>query len=245
VRWSPGGQHFAVQTQATIDLYRTDMTLIQTIPHPSRIHDFAFCLRSHASSPDDELLLVAAEDKKISVYMCQPSVDASPKPSNDESNPSDTDILPDAERDDKSQYCIVAELVGHENRVKAIDILRISVPSSSNEIESTSTILASASSDGKIHVYDLAQLSIDIVSRLKGEGPVQQLAPIALYDTKGSRLTCLTLADGEVSHPNVSVGDKRKAPMGETESEEDNEGDRTSDESEGGDDTKLDSDAQA
>jgi hypothetical protein len=92
------------------------MTLIQTISHPSRIHGCAFCPRPHASSPDDELLLVAAEDKKISVYMCQPSVDASPKPSNDESNPSDTDILPDAERDNKSGYCIVAELVGHENR---------------------------------------------------------------------------------------------------------------------------------
>jgi protein MAK11 len=136
-------------------------------------------------------------------------------------------------------------LIISDVRVKAIDTLRISVPSSSNEIESTTTILASASSDGKIHVYDLAQLSTDIVSRLKGEGPVQQLAPIALYDTKGTRLTCLTLADGGVSRLNVFVGDKRKAPMGEAESEEDNEGDRTSDESEGDEETKLDSDAQA
>lgn len=118
------------------------------------------------------------------------------------------------------------------------------MPSLSSESEARTTILASASSDGKIRVYDLAQLSTDPILRLKDEESVQQLNPVALYDTKGSRLTCLALADGEASRSNVSVGNKRQAPLSDGEAGDENEGNAVSDESEGMGEEQVDHDAK-
>ena len=63
------------------------MTLIHTLQHPSRIHDVRFCKRVEDKG---ELLLVAAEDKRVTVYEV---------PSDHEKPPS-----------------IIAHFVGHENR---------------------------------------------------------------------------------------------------------------------------------
>ena len=65
------------------------MALLHTFPHGSRIHDFRFCTRRDGR----ELLLVAAEDKRVSVYLL------------------DQDELPSL-----SPWPIVATLVGHQNR---------------------------------------------------------------------------------------------------------------------------------
>ncbi|KIP01517.1 hypothetical protein PHLGIDRAFT_112996, partial [Phlebiopsis gigantea 11061_1 CR5-6] len=45
VRWNSDGSLFVVQTQATLDLYTTDMELVHILQHPSRIHDVKFCKR--------------------------------------------------------------------------------------------------------------------------------------------------------------------------------------------------------
>jgi len=42
------------------------MKLLHTIHHPSRVHDVKFCKR--VSGEEGEILLVGAEDKKLSVY---------------------------------------------------------------------------------------------------------------------------------------------------------------------------------
>lgn len=63
------------------------MELLHTVTHPSRIHDVRFCKKD---SGDGELLLVAAEDKKVTVY--------------------------DSSSDDSTSLPIVAELIGHQNR---------------------------------------------------------------------------------------------------------------------------------
>ena len=65
------------------------MLLLHTVPHGSRIHDLRFCTRRDAR----ELLLVAAENKQVSVYLL------------------DQDDLSSA-----SPLPIVAALVGHQNR---------------------------------------------------------------------------------------------------------------------------------
>jgi len=83
-----------VQTGSSIDLYNTEMCLIHTIKHPSRVQDVTFCTRVDSK---EELLLVGAEDKKVSVY----TVPAS-----------STGTQPDALNPPK----IIAELVGHSNR---------------------------------------------------------------------------------------------------------------------------------
>lgn len=64
------------------------MVVLHTINHSSRIHDIRFCRRVNG---DGEVLLVAAEDKKVSVYA----------------------LFSDTEKPPK----IVAEMVGHSNRL--------------------------------------------------------------------------------------------------------------------------------
>lgn len=99
--------------------------------------------------------------------------------------------------------------------VKAVETLEIDVPGSGFESKgphlSTTTIVCTISSDGKIFVYDLAALSPKAEERL-------QLQPVAEYDTKGTRLTCLTVAGGKSVSANTA-GEKRRRDGG-TEGEE-------------------------
>lgn len=182
------------------------MDLRHIIHHPSRLHDVKFCKRVNG---EGEVLLVAAEDKKVSIYDL----------------PLDPDKAPS----------IVAEMVGHSNRsvistvrfcctqlmlqlcrVKAAQVLQIALPSSCDR--SSTTIVSTISSDGMIHIYDLAELPAS-------EDEKHQMHPAAVYDTKGSRLTCLALADGEASSNGPSANGKRKrsADDGVEDSEDDYE----------------------
>lgn len=63
------------------------MTLLHTIKHPSRLHDANFCKRVDS---DEEVLLVGAEDKKLTIY--------------------------DVSNDPEKPPTIVGLMVGHENR---------------------------------------------------------------------------------------------------------------------------------
>ncbi|KAG6334172.1 hypothetical protein ID866_4919 [Astraeus odoratus] len=146
-----------------------------------------------------ELMLVAAEDKKVSVY--QFSDDPEKPPS------------------------IVAETVGHSNRIKAVETLEIAVPPPSHKTKdarTSTTIVCTISSDGKILVYDLATLAADAEER-------QQLQPVAEYDTKGTRLTCLTVSENKSApeaHDGSVTGSKRKRSGGEGGSGEEAEADQ-------------------
>src|SRR5258708_31621343 len=118
------------------------MVVVTTIDHPSRIHQVRFI--KHPTYPStDDLIFIAAEDRKISVYELrhhQVEVTA------DQPTPDEGDEEPKL----TSHYVLVAELIGHENRGKAIDELSLCIPSSPNNNELTTKILASCSSDGKI-----------------------------------------------------------------------------------------------
>ncbi|KAF9067183.1 WD40-repeat-containing domain protein, partial [Rhodocollybia butyracea] len=179
VRWSTGGEMFAVQSGKDIDIYSTDMSLLHSINHPSRLHDIKFCKPVRR---EREVLFAAAEDKKVSVY----------------------DLLPKGAKPN-----LIAQIVGHENRIKALQTLDISLPSSGSSPTST-TILSTVSSDGNIHIYDLAELEI---------AEQKEILPVATYDTKGTRLTCVALGEGELTS---ELGGKRKRERenGEEEEEE-------------------------
>ncbi|ETW78732.1 hypothetical protein HETIRDRAFT_238047, partial [Heterobasidion irregulare TC 32-1] len=179
VRWSTSGSLLVVQYQKTIDVYSNDLTRLHTVIHPSRIQDVKFVQRVTGV---DEVLLVAAEDKKVTVYDVGADCKIAPKP--------------------------IAEFVGHENRVKAMDTLRIALPIPSRP---STTILSTVSSDGNIHVYDLFAIPPPPTNaETAGGNEKPSIVPVAIYDSKGSRLTCVTLADGEISGDSVAVGDKRK-----------------------------------
>jgi protein MAK11 len=74
-------------------------------------------------------------------------------------------------------------------RVKAVDTITVSIPHTS----STTTLVTTISSDGKILVYDLGSLPSNVPEET---AEISTISSIGEYDTKGSRLTCLTLADG-------------------------------------------------
>lgn len=64
------------------------MKLTHTISHPSRVQDIRFCHRVGDESA--ELLLVGAEDKKVTIY--------------------------DLTSGDETSLPVIGELVGHQNR---------------------------------------------------------------------------------------------------------------------------------
>ena len=93
--------------------------------------------------------------------------------------------------------------------MKAVDTIHIALPEGASR--NSTTIVATISSDGKLRLYDLAALPSSSEEKT-------QLEPIAEYDTKGTRLTCLTLADGDGA--NVPANGKRKRGDDEDEDEE-------------------------
>ncbi|KAH9074849.1 WD40-repeat-containing domain protein [Lactarius deliciosus] len=174
VRWSTTGSLLIVQYQKIINVYSTDLTLLHTMEHASRIHDVKFAQRVHG---EGEVVLVAAEDKKTTVY----------------------DVCPDS----GTFLRAIAYLIGHGNRVKALDTIKIALPS--------------VSSDGTINVYDLSFLP----PRLSEE--IVETSPVVQYDSKGSRLTCVTLADGDVDRLEQPVHNKGAKREREPESEDEDE----------------------
>ncbi|EIM90499.1 WD40 repeat-like protein [Stereum hirsutum FP-91666 SS1] len=197
VRWSVNGSLLVVQHQKIIDVYSTDLTHLHTVDHPARIHDIKFVLRP---SGDGEALLVAAEDKKTVAYEINADVTIAPK--------------------------YIATFVGHTNRVKALDTLRIALPISSRP---STTILTTVSSAGTVHLYDLFSLPTpSSSSQAVAYKDLPQIEPVAIYDTKGSRLTCVTLGDGSVDvgeeGGDKATGDKRRREVDqESEGEEEDE----------------------
>jgi len=90
-----------------------------------------------------------------------------------------------------------------------MDTLKICLPSN----ESTE-YLTTVSSDGKILLFDLGALK-DISS---SGAKALEINPLVSYDTKGSRLTCVCMADGEAATIPPIAGLKRTLAQ-EAESE--------------------------
>ncbi len=115
--------------------------------------------------------------------------------------------------------------------------LDIALPEASGR--ASTTIVCTASSDGFINVYDLA--SVPVVADKPSEAT--KIEPVVTYDSKGTRLTCVTLADGSVDVTPIAGDSKRKRNEDDSESdgedsaEEDSglegEGEDESDEDEG------------
>jgi len=165
VRWSLKGDKFVVQSQASIDVYSTSMAPIHSFTHSSRVHDVKFCRKLNG---EGELLLVTGEDKKVTIY--------------DTENTTNT-------------WPIVADLIGHTNRVKSLDVLEVALPAPGESGSNSTTIVATISSDGKVHVYNLASL----LTALSTSTTKMELSPVMVYNTNGSRLVCCSLAEGEPS----------------------------------------------
>jgi protein MAK11 len=102
--------------------------------------------------------------------------------------------------------------------VKAIDILRVATGQGSSKV-----LLTSVSSDGFIHVYDTSELD----KRDTPSEEVQTIEPFARYDTKGTRLTCVTFGEDGPTPSSAVNGQKRKR-SGDEDNEEGNDEDAAS-----------------
>lgn len=90
-------------------------------------------------------------------------------------------------------------------------------PSSLGSSRTPTTIIATISSDGKIHLYDLAS----VPTSAPEAGDKAQIQPVAEYDTKGTRLTCLTLADSKVNPGPVASGKRKREGDNDEENKDD------------------------
>ncbi len=97
--------------------------------------------------------------------------------------------------------------------VKAVDTIRIALPEGASR--PSTTVVCTISSDGKVRLFDLAALPVSSEART-------QLEPVAEYDTKGTRLTCVALAEGDAETPTPAAG-KRKREDDEEEAEQEPE----------------------
>ncbi len=99
--------------------------------------------------------------------------------------------------------------------VKAVDTIEVSLPEGASR--SSTTIVCTISSDGKVRLYDLAALPAS-------SKETTQLQPLTEYDTKGTRLTCLAVGDGDVAASPAANGKrKRQADADEQDEEEEEE----------------------
>ena len=113
-------------------------------------------------------------------------------------------------------------LLNKSCRVKAIDTISVALPSTRRD---STTILSSVSSNGTVNVYDLSLLPPPAPI---APSDIPEILPVVTYDSKGSRLTCVTLAEGEVDHveqhslEEVAKRKRESDSDGEEEEEEDN-----------------------
>jgi protein MAK11 len=114
------------------------------------------------------------------------------------------------------------------NRVKSISLLPFYLPSVDSAVPTKTVLLTSVSTDGFVNLYDLGSLSRPSTSGI--EGSERELGPAASYDTKGTRLTCVFLADGGLQKPEddgqgqgMNAGDKRKSVAMEADDGEDDD----------------------
>lgn len=124
------------------------------------------------------------------------------------------------------QYLCISDIPSPELqrrilRVKAVDALQIALPTTSDSTRISTTLVSTISSDGKIRLYDLASLPPS--SSTSPNQEKVQIEPLTEYDTKGSRLTCLTLADGDVALPKSTSGKRKREEQKDEEAESDDD----------------------
>ena len=118
------------------------------------------------------------------------------------------------------------------NRVKAIDTLQIALPpiQTSPRPRTSTTLVSTISSDGRVRLYDLAavpEVSKESVDKESVDKESVEVEPVTTYDSKGSRLTCVAMADGDGDGVGSLNGKRKRVEEGEDESESESESEVT------------------
>ena len=103
-------------------------------------------------------------------------------------------------------------------------------------------LLSSVSSDGFINVYDLTALL-----RVEGQEGEPEAGPVASYDTKGTRLTVCTMAEGRAARNMMHAmegGEEEESEEDSEEEEADIYGSEVDSEQEDGVEVEIESDEE-
>ncbi|KAI7965990.1 hypothetical protein MJO29_001738 [Puccinia striiformis f. sp. tritici] len=186
--WSPSGKKMVVVTGTIVTVYDTMMSPLFTFTSPrGRVHDAKFFIDKRSQ----EYLILACDDSVGRIFhLGHSSVDSDTEPK------------------------CVAELIGHSNRVKSVELVNLA-----NEEDATYAV--TISSDGFCHVYNLLSEQWN-----DPESP-HEIEPIAKHDTGGCRLTCLSavaVAKGHDSQEELNAEESDDADVVDEEEEDDDDG---------------------
>ncbi|TKY89719.1 hypothetical protein EX895_001504 [Sporisorium graminicola] len=208
VRWDTLGSRFVVLAYRQAMIFGTDMSKVAELEEKRRIGDVCFFRVEDAEGKEHELLFAGLEDGIVKVFDLDASVteeakDASAGKSQkgkdgEEEDKESNEEDDEEEEDDLTPLVEVGRLVGHKNRVRSVAVLPVLVSSSKGKGKASarSYVAITISSDGFIRTFDLGS----IVNRLSStEHTLAQYAEQVIsvesnaqFDTKGTRLTCLT-----------------------------------------------------
>ncbi|EPQ31550.1 uncharacterized protein PFL1_00883 [Pseudozyma flocculosa PF-1] len=258
VRWDTKGRRFAVLAYRQAMVFSTDMTKIAEVEDSKRIGDIQFArVRVGASKEEHELLFAALEDGTVKIYDldAKVAVDEAAKEAeggkkeekkkkearqeDDAGESGDESDDDEEEQEDLTPLVDVGRLVGHKNRVKAVSILPVVVPSDASgkgkgkaeaSVPASTWVASTISSDGFIRVFDLTAVCAALSPASAGaktldayaEGLVSVEA-IGSYNTKGTRLTCLSTVGIPQSTAKAN-GDDGDGDEDEDEDEDDGAG---------------------
>jgi len=162
VLWDTLGTRFAVLTGRKIIVYATNMSKVAQIEHPKRLHDIGF-VRSNMIGNNDK----RDDQHELMLVANEAGI----------LHVFDLDDLQGTGEDASPRE--VARLVGHTNRVRSAVATHVQANDGTEHL-----LVTTISSDGYIRVFELC---------LSREEPlVPELEALAAYDTKKSRLTCLS-----------------------------------------------------
>lgn len=160
------------------------LKLLHTLETKSRFNALLFTEIPPKDGEGDaeEVLCIGTEKGVVEIYSIEVAGD-------DEDEDDEEDDEEDDDDDMSGPTAIVSlcgKCIGHTNRIKSISALPFPAP------EGPTTLLTTVSSDGFINLYDLRSMPAT---------PETELKPVTSYDTKGSRLTTVFIADGGIPKP--------------------------------------------
>lgn len=192
VKFSKSGNIIAIMFKQHVELRKTQgFELLPQLPSlpaklTTKFNDIGFVrpLKSQGFEEGVELLAVASEDKRVLLYTVK----------------------------EGEESVFVAELVGHQNRIKSVRF----------GVVADLLLAITISSDGFVRAFNLNVLT--------PSSKQVQLECVSAYDTKGTRLTCLDVASagyedegGAEESEEENVQEEEEQEENEQEEEEDDE----------------------
>lgn len=231
------GNFFALLGRTVVRIFRRSMGEVARIGQgtkiASRLNDVAvWDIATSGRLKGLSLIFVACEDRRVGIYLFDQKVfdELDRKASEKDEQEDEGDAEDEDEEEEKRTLKEIGCLTGHDSRVKSVVLQPLSLPGQSSE--NFSLTATTISSDGRIRIFDVSRIYSQILasssdsSVLLPSEPIE-IRAIAVHDTKGARLTSLSVVGGDGSLPQRSNGDEDEEHEEDSEADEDeSDGDR-------------------